>query len=290
MELVSEKPNIPSAQKIKMRKTSLLYALAATVLVLFLVISLTFESMSQRSEEGFLKSIQSFFPPSLYKNTGFKYFAHVLQYYTNLEVLNALLCFLYFTLHPFLAYKIILLANTSVFLHSIAVLTLYRTPKPYSACSNIETTECYAIFTGPAYNQFVGSLYISYCYMVLNYFGVALSSFVSILSLAIFILLDIVLFAVNVINAQHFIYQCVTAIIAAIVFEAIFKFYDMEIDRECLRLGFTIRSSKKHKFILMALYLAVFGAILGVSLGTDDANFMQPEWITNFIVTLRIKT
>eukprot|EP00826_Nyctotherus_ovalis_P043151 TRINITY_DN4515_c0_g5_i2.p1 TRINITY_DN4515_c0_g5~~TRINITY_DN4515_c0_g5_i2.p1 ORF type:complete len:139 (+),score=31.69 TRINITY_DN4515_c0_g5_i2:73-489(+) len=132
--------------------------------------------------------------------------------------------------------------------------------------------------------------YISYCYMVLNYFGVALSSFVSILSLAIFILLDIVLFAVNVINAQHFIYQCVTAIIAAIVFEAIFKFYDMEIDRECLRLGFTIRSSKKHKFILMALYLAVFGAILGVSLGTDDANFMQPEWITNFIVTLRIKT
>lgn len=290
MELVSEKPEIPSAQKIRMRKTSLLYALAATVLVLFLIISLTFEDMSQRSEENFLKGIQSFFPPSLYKSSGFKYFAHILQYCTRLEVLNAVLCFLYFTLHPFLVYKIILLANTSIFLQSIAVLTLYRTPKPYSACSNIETTECYAIFTGPAYNQLVASLYVSYCYMVLNYFGVALSSVVSIFSLAIFILLDIALFAVNVINAQHFLYQCVTGIVAAIVFEAIFKFYDMEIDRECLRLGFTIRSSKKHKFILMVLYLAVFGAVLGVSLGTDDANFMQPQWITNFIVILPRET
>jgi len=278
------KPSIPREQKIEMRRTSLLYTLAGTFLVLIMILFHILDNVIQESDQELLKSIQSTFSNSLYKNKTFSTLAYVVNYYTNLEFINCIFCLLYFTLHPFLSYKLTILANSAALLHAAFVLVFDRTPKPYSAYPNIETTECSATFTGPSYDQLMATVFISYSYMALGHFNIAFCTIKGVVVVGLFLLLDLVVLGLNVINAEHFVYQCFLGILLAIMIEAVCKFYDSEIDNECLRLAFAIRSSKKHKFLLMAVYFVIMGAVLGISLGTDDNNFMSPHWITNFIV------
>jgi hypothetical protein len=278
------KPVIPPEQKIEMRRTSLLYTLAGTFLMLIMILFHIFDDIVQDSDQKTLKSIQSNFSATLYKSNTFKNLAYIVNYYTSIEFVNCVLCFLYFAVHPFLSYKLTLLSNSAILLHAVFILAFNRTPKPYSAYPGIKTTECFAVFTGPSYDQLMATLFIPYVYVVLEHFNIRHCSVKGVVIVGFFGLLDLVVLGFNIINAEHFVYQCFLGILLAIMIEAVWKFYEPEIDNECLRLGFTIRSSKKHKFLLMVVYLAIMGAVLGISLGTDDSNFMNPDWITNFIV------
>ena len=284
MEKNEEKTILAPETKSELRKTSLYYTVFGSILAMIIIICHIFEERFQDLEEGMIKSIQSSFPKSTYSNSTFKALYFAINSYTDIKVLNGIFCFTYFAFHNFFTFKIALIANSVIILHTIAVLVIYLDPKPYSAYSDINTCECKPILTGPAYNQIICTLLISFAHMILSHFRIPLKSIGGILVFGFLILLNILTIVWNLINGEHFLYQCIIGILITGIITCICKFYDQEIDLQCLKVAFIIKSAKKHKFFVMAFYLGLLGAVLGFSVGIDEINIVQHEWIKNFIV------
>ncbi len=271
--------------KKRLKRSSFSYILFAFIVVFLLVFQLIFSTSLQSWDAKLLRGIQSLSSKSLHNSAFFKACTTVLYYYTNFDVINGALCFLYCAFNPFISFKVALLANISIYIHSIAILLIYREPKPYWTRDGLYTSDCESVFTGPAYNQFMATLLIFYSITVFKRYQIIGERWKGLLLIGIFSYLNLMTLAFSILDAQHFIYQNVLGIIIAVIVVVVTNILDNSITLLSLRLGFFIKSSKKYKFLFLVILLLIFSLCLAFTTMVETGTLIQASWIENFNVS-----
>ncbi len=271
-------------KKQELRSRALYYTLFGFFVALFLIISYIFSSRIQPEDAALIKRIQSFFPSDLYDNKYFTYSSFALHYYSEFNALNGILCVLYSAFHPYIIFKIALLVNLAALTHNIVVLFVYVDPKPYWIEPGIRTTECYANFTGPDYNQLMATLVIFYTVTIFRRYQIITGRRKGLILVLLLGLLNLLTFVFSILNAENFIYNNILGVIIAVIIIICSNVFDHQISLLVLELGFFTRSAKKNKFILLVVLMLVFAVALAFTAGMDVEAFLVPQWIRNYMV------
>jgi len=270
--------------KKKIKRSSFSYIMIAFIIVFIVVFQLIFSTPLQDFDVKIIKGIQDLTENSSHKGTFFKVVSSILYYYTEFNVFNGALCFLYAAFNPFISFKVSLLANIAIYVHTIAILLIYREPKPYWVQSGLSTIDCESVFTGPAYNQFMATLLIFYSITVFRRYQVIGGRLLGIILIGIFIYLNIMTLCFSIFDAQHFVYQNILGIIIAVIIVVVTNMMDNKISLLSLRLGFFMKSSKKYKFLFLVVLLLIFSLCLAITTVVDSGTLIEPKWIINFNV------
>ncbi len=270
--------------KKQLKRSSFSYILLAFLIVFVLVFQLIFSSALQDWDAHIIKWIQSAGSKSLHENTFFKICGKLLYYYTEFNVFNGALCFLYCAFNPFISFKVALLANIAIYIHTIAILLIYREPKPYWVLSGLHTSDCESVFTGPAYNQFMATLLVFYSITVFRRYQVIGGRLPALILIGVFTYLNLMTLAFSIMDAQHFIYQNIIGIIIAVIIVLITNVLDNSISLLSLRLGFFIKSSKKYKFLFLVVLLLIFSLCLAFTTVVESNTLISAQWIDNYNV------
>ena len=274
----------PSKKK-KIKRSSFSYILSAFIVVFLLVFQLIFSGSLQELDARLIKGIQSMSSRAIHDSGFFKICSVILYWYTEFNVFNGALCFLYCAFNPFISFKVALLANISIYIHTIAILLIYREPKPYWITSGIYTSDCESIFTGPAYNQFMATLLIFYSITVFKRYQIFGERWKGLILISIFVYLNLMTLIFSILDAQNFIFQNILGIIIAVIVVVVTNLMDNSITLLSLRLGFFIKSSKKYKFLFLVVLLLIFSLCLSFTTVMESNNLISASWITNYNVS-----
>ena len=277
---------ISSEDKRQMKRRSLYYTLSGFLIAFFIICLFIFRNMIQESDSALLKAIQSWFPSAMYSNGFFKFCTNLVYYYTNFNVVNCAICFLYCSFHPFIVLKAALVVNFSVLMHTLLVLHIYMEPKPYWQNKGMNSYECRSVFTGPSYSLLLSTLITFYVVAMNKKYGtpqrlrIILASVLG--SLNVFALI------INVLNAENFLYQNLLGILMAGLIVIIAYLYDNEVSLIALKLGFFVWGSKKKKFLYLVSLLLLLATCLALAAGMDEVLLIKAEWVQNYMVLLDI--
>jgi len=275
-----------SRTKKHLKRYSFSYIFIGFVIGVLLISEALLNSTFQSYDLELIKKIQKAFPQSLYDNSTFKAFAWLLSHYTDSYFFNALLAFLYCSFNPFVSFKIALFSNLAVYFHTVLIVVMYQEPRPHWIDSNIKTSSCQPIFSGPAYNQFMGTLLMLYTITVFHHYQ-ALKNFIF-QALFTILMVSINVFATGfaIINGHSFIYQVVFGIIMGIVVVFIANALDDSISLLTLKVGFFSKSSKKYTFLLLVILLFVFSLCLVYTIVAESITLILPDWLEHYKVSL----
>eukprot|EP00826_Nyctotherus_ovalis_P048730 TRINITY_DN576_c0_g1_i1.p1 TRINITY_DN576_c0_g1~~TRINITY_DN576_c0_g1_i1.p1 ORF type:complete len:300 (-),score=77.26 TRINITY_DN576_c0_g1_i1:555-1454(-) len=264
---------------------SIAYIIFGFVVVFLIVLQLIFVDPLQKLDSRMIKGIQSIIPTSLYTETPFKVVTKLIFWYTSSDVFNGALCFLYCAFNTFVSFRLALTANIAIYLHAICILMIYKEPKPYWVVSGIRTADCRAVFTGPAYNQFLATLMVLYFISVFKRYQVIGKVGAGLALIGIFMFLNLMTLLVSIVNAEHFIYQNILGIVIAMVILFLVNSFDKEVTLFSLRLGFFAKNSRKYKFVLMVVLLFICTMCLSIATIVDTNVLIPPDWIRNYNVS-----
>jgi len=279
---------ITDQTKQKLRKRSFLYNFIALSVILLLMIMFAFSYKMQDSDSSIILKIQAWFPSEMYDNSFFLFCTTIIRYYTEFNVLNGAFILLYNAFHPFILFKIGLLANLSVLFHTIAILLIYTEPRPYWIFPEVKTVDCNATFTGPSYNQFMATLVIFYTITMVRKSQVIAGRIEEKIVIGVLILMNALTLIFSVLNAENFIYQNILGIIIAVIIVIITNIWDKQVSMLALKVGFFIRASKQYKFLLLVVTLLIFSTTLAFCCGMDSSVVIKHEWIKNYMVFFQI--
>lgn len=171
----------------------------------------------------------------------------------------------------------------------MAILLVYKEPKPFWVEPGVYTSDCTSIFTGPAYNQFMATLVIFYSISIFKRYQIIGKRWQGVVLIAICVYLNLMTLAFSILDAQHFIYQNIMGIIIAVVILVGTNAYDNKISILCLRLGFFIKSSRKYKFFLLVALLLIFSVVLSLTSVGEGKTYINARWIENYNVLICLK-
>eukprot|EP00826_Nyctotherus_ovalis_P015979 TRINITY_DN14591_c0_g2_i1.p1 TRINITY_DN14591_c0_g2~~TRINITY_DN14591_c0_g2_i1.p1 ORF type:complete len:362 (-),score=73.24 TRINITY_DN14591_c0_g2_i1:161-1246(-) len=269
-------------QRRAIRRFTFSYILILSIVLFLMILQIIFSKPLQNFDIGNVKKFQALFPRVLYDNGVFQFFAKGLYYYTDFYILNGFLCFLYSAFNPFLSFKIALLSNFAICLHTISILLVYREPRPYWVASGVKMIACDATFTGPSYNQFMATFLMLYFIIELKKYQIFQRRFLEPFFIGIFVYLAFMTLAFNLICGHHFLYQNAVGVVSAVIVVILANAFDNSISILVLKVGFFHKSSRKYKFMLLVALLLLFSVCMVFALIIEAKTLLEPEWILNY--------
>lgn len=276
------KKTYSTKQRRAIRRFTFSYILVLSIVLFLMILQIIFSKPLQNFDIRNIKKFQAIFPQALYDHGAFQFFAKGLYYYTDFYILNGFLCFLYSAFNPFLSFKLALISNFAVCLHTISILLVYREPRPYWVTSGVKIAACDATFTGPGYNQFMATFLVLYFIIQLKKYQIFQRRLLEPFFIGIFVYLAFMTLAFNLICGHHFLYQNAAGVVLAVIVVILANAFDSSISILVLKVGFFHKSSKKYKFMLLVALLLLFSVCMVFALIIEAKTLLEPGWIVNY--------
>lgn len=266
------------------KRFSFSYVLIGFLAIFLMLLQIIFASSIQEFDGIFIESLQKLLPISAYTSNAFKYICDIFYYYTEFYVFNGFICFLYCTVSPLISFKIGLVFNLAIYMHTIMIVLMYREPRPFWTMSGIHTTNCQASFVGPSYSQFVVTLMMIYFSFILKQYNIVKSPIMFSIILGISIFINLITFLFNILNGVYFVYQNFLGIIIGVMIGLIAIIGDNSITILSLKLAFFHKSSKKYKFLFLIFLAMTFSLCMAFTTILETKTLVLAKWVQYYNV------
>jgi hypothetical protein len=197
------------------------------------------------------------------------------------EVTIAVFFFLYLVSDSLIAFKSALLTCYGLFILTILKM-LYKDARPYWIDGEISATECFFDFSGPSYQMFLLSFFYNYLIIMycMKYTERPKKVLGRVLLVLVFLFAAVDFFS-GLYTGQVYIYSNIAGGIYGLIFLVIAMNFDLEIHKMCEKTGFVLASSRRNKFYLLFVSMALFAVSLMYYTSERDSWTMPQSWIIN---------
>lgn len=159
---------------------------------------------------------------------------------------------------------------------------LYKDGRPFWVNPAIDSHECAFDFAGPAYHLYIITFFWTYNIFMycMKYAETVNKALVG----SLFTLLGVItawIFIAGLYTGTIYIYQNMIGLIYGVIYLVMCLNFDREIHKMCMKTGFIVQSSRKYKFYLFFLCVALFLTSM-VYYNCEYENWTMPqEWVVN---------